>query len=296
LLASGRSTKLPAIDPGRFFEPGSFFESAAIMCRSAIALLGCPLLLGAVLAAIDRIAVGEEPAAVKNAHTSEKDIRQGHLFVNGYCSRCHGKDAAGAKGPNLTSGRFRHGGSDEAIFHNIRNGIRSTGMPGFPGDDTSIWRMISFLRWKQNENQPEPPVGDAVNGKQLFVHHKCDTCHWTRNSGGRLGPDLSQWRGSGEFFRRAMTHPDEEIDPQYQRVVVRFSDGQILAGMRLYEDTYFLLLIDDQQNLHTISHQEIDQLAMPKQSLMASYAKELDEPALQDLAAYVYSLSEKTTP
>jgi hypothetical protein len=99
-----------------------------------------------------------------------------------------------------------------------------------------------------------------------------------------------------EFFRRAMRHPDEEIDPKYQRVSARLEDGRLLVGRRLYDDGYFLLLIDEQQNLHTIPLFEIEELVLPKQSLMASYANELDEQALRDLAAYTYSLSEKTMP
>lgn len=266
------------------------------MLRSAFALSGCLALLGAAPEVIVCVVEADEPAPVKTTYTSEKDLRQGRLFVNGYCSRCHGKEATGGKGPNLTSGRFRHGSSDEAIFRNIQNGIRGTGMPGFPGDDAVIWQMICFLRSKQNEGKSEAPVGDVEQGRQLFAQHKCDTCHWTGKSGGRLAQDLSRWRGSAEFFRRALTNPDEEIDPRHQRVVALLDDGQVLTGMRLYEDTYFLLLIDEQQNLRTIPLEDVERLAMPKQSLMASYAAELDEQALRDLAAYVYSLTEKTMP
>jgi putative heme-binding domain-containing protein len=169
-------------------------------------------------------------------------------------------------------------------------------MPALPLRDIPIWQIIAFLRSKQNESNFERPDGVVEQGRRLFVQHKCDSCHWTRRSGGRLGPDLSQWRGDMEFFRRAMRHPDEEIDPKYQRVSARLEDGRLLVGRRLYDDGYFLLLIDEQQNLHTIPLFEIEELVLPKQSLMASYANELDEQALRDLAAYTYSLSEKTMP
>src|SRR5262245_43231854 len=163
----------------------------------------CRLLIITVTILQGAIAAGDEPMPVKNAYTSEKDIRQGRLFVNGYCSRCHGKDATGEKGPNLTIGRFRHGSTDEALFKNIQNGIRGTGMPALPLRDIPTWQVIAFLRAKQNETAAPPPDGDAAKGRELFVHHKCNACHWAQGSGGRLGPDLGQWRGSAEFFRRA---------------------------------------------------------------------------------------------
>jgi putative heme-binding domain-containing protein len=111
-----------------------------------------------------------------------------------------------------------------------------------------------------------------------------------------LGPDLSRWRGTEEFFRRAMTHPDEEIDPKYRRVVLALADGRVLTGIRVYEDAYYLLLIDGQEQLRTIPRPEIEELAMPKQSLMRSLAQELSDDDLRDLYAHVYSLAEKPTP
>jgi len=240
----------------------------------------------------------EERAPLRGRSTSEKDIRRGQLLVNVFCGRCHGRDGGGAKGPDLTSGRLPHGNDDDAIRANIKNGIPGTGMPAFPFDEDTLWQLISFLRSREQERKdlPREDAGDPERGKVLFVQHKCDTCHWTGRSGGRLGPDLSRWRGSAEFFRRALTHPDEEIDPRYQRVTLSFADGRTMTGLRLYEDTYYLLMIDEQQHLHTIPRGRIDQLVLPDQSLMASYAKVLSESAIRDMAAYVSTLREKPAP
>ena len=52
------------------------------------------------------------------------------LFVAN-CSTCHGADAKGARGPDLTSGALRHGSSVTEIAKNIVDGIPGTGMPAF---------------------------------------------------------------------------------------------------------------------------------------------------------------------
>ena len=57
-------------------------------------------------------------------------IRQGNINLNIFCSRCHGKDGRGGKGPDLTDGVFRHAQTDREIIDLIANGIPGTGMPG----------------------------------------------------------------------------------------------------------------------------------------------------------------------
>src|SRR4051794_29772562 len=47
------------------------------------------------------------------------------------CSFCHGGGGRGAKGPCLTCGRVRHGGSDGALYANIAGGIQGTQMGAF---------------------------------------------------------------------------------------------------------------------------------------------------------------------
>ncbi|MGE0759362.1 MAG: c-type cytochrome [Pirellulaceae bacterium] len=239
----------------------------------------------------------DEPATRKNPYTTDKDIRQGRLTVNGVCVRCHGKDGQGGKGPDLTTGRFRHGSTDEALFQNIKNGIRGTGMPGLPiEEEYFIWQIVSYLRSRQSSPDREQPTGNQDRGRQLFAQHHCDNCHWSNGGGGRLGPDLSKWRGTFNFFQRAITHPDEVVDGRYQRVVVVQDDGRVVTGIRLYEDSYYLLLIDAEQNLRSIPRQEIEELALPDQSLMTRLEAELNETSLRDLYAFIVSVAEPPKP
>ena len=72
---------------------------------------------------------------------------QGRTNFRIWCAFCHGLDArGGGRGPNLTLGRWEHGGSDAALFRTIRRGVRGTEMPPYLHGEDKIWTVISFLR------------------------------------------------------------------------------------------------------------------------------------------------------
>jgi cytochrome c oxidase cbb3-type subunit 3 len=68
------------------------------------------------------------------------------LFVSMNCAGCHGYDAAGNMGPNLTDKAWRYGGTPSAIYQSIFQG-RPQGMPSWgralPAQD--IWKLVSFI-------------------------------------------------------------------------------------------------------------------------------------------------------
>src|SRR6202162_2088596 len=57
-------------------------------------------------------------------------IKEGAAVFRADCSPCHGLNArGGGRGPDLTSGRWIHGSSDEDIFRTITEGVPGTEMP-----------------------------------------------------------------------------------------------------------------------------------------------------------------------
>ena len=50
-------------------------------------------------------------------------IRQGQNIYRGRCAVCHGIDAKGYRGSDLTTGDWVHGGTDAQIFKTIRTGV-----------------------------------------------------------------------------------------------------------------------------------------------------------------------------
>lgn len=74
-------------------------------------------------------------------------VQEGHdLFVRMNCAGCHGYDAKGAMGPNLTDRYWRYGGVPVAIFKSIYEG-RPQGMPAWnpalPPDE--IWKLVAYI-------------------------------------------------------------------------------------------------------------------------------------------------------
>jgi cytochrome c oxidase cbb3-type subunit III len=92
----------------------------------------------------------KDPAGSVVANPFEGDkqaIAEGHrLFIAMNCAGCHGYDAAGNMGPNLTDKAWRYGGTPSAIYQSIFEG-RPQGMPSWgralPAQD--IWKLVSFI-------------------------------------------------------------------------------------------------------------------------------------------------------
>lgn len=193
----------------------------------------------------------EASPAKENPFHGPEDVQQGRQLIRAHCSRCHGIDGKGGKGPDLTDGVFRHGSSDEDIKRNIETGIVGTGMPSFGEEfDKWTWQMISYLRAeadKRSQDDQKVLMGNAEHGRELFLAHKCGSCHWTGSRGGRRGTDLTRSRAAADYVRQAIADPDAQIDGTYQPVVMVMKSGTVREGMRLFENSYYLLIMDDKK-------------------------------------------------
>ena len=256
--------------------------SQAVRCAVAVLLT-----LGS------RDSIAQEPINQNRAISqSAADIESGRILVGIACSTCHGIDGSGGRGPNLLGGLLRHGDSDDALFRNIQNGISGTGMSGFRWADAEVWQVVSYLQSQRRGATAAEVPGDAARGRQLFEKHNCASCHWTKSSGGRLGPDLARSRGSVEYTRRALVDPNADIDTSYEQILLVRNNGRISQGLRLNENTYYIQLIDQQENLSTISVKDIEELHRPNASTMPSYRTHLSAADADDLTKYLFSLRE----
>ena len=86
--------------------------------------------------------------AIPNPYThSPEAVQQGReLFVKMNCAGCHGYEAKGGMGPNLTDTYWRYGGAPVAMFKSIYEG-RPQGMPAWnpalPAD--VIWKLVAYI-------------------------------------------------------------------------------------------------------------------------------------------------------
>src|ERR1700737_1956966 len=64
--------------------------------------------------------------------STPEDEAVGAKSFRSQCAACHGPEASGGVvGPSLTTGTFKNGGSDEALFRGITKGLPWKGLTGF---------------------------------------------------------------------------------------------------------------------------------------------------------------------
>ena len=82
------------------------------------------------------------------------------------CASCHGAQAQGLIGPNLTADRWIHGGSVEQIFQSVAKGWPAKGMPpwGRVVKPEELAALVSYVRSLQGSNPPnaKPAEGDLT--------------------------------------------------------------------------------------------------------------------------------------
>jgi len=81
------------------------------------------------------------------------------LFDAQGCVACHGNNARGAVGPDLTDNEWMRAPSDEMIFNVIKNGRSGTLMSPFRDfmQDEQIWQLVTYIR---DENRKRKEAGD----------------------------------------------------------------------------------------------------------------------------------------
>jgi alcohol dehydrogenase (cytochrome c) len=203
------------------------------------------------------------------------------LFVTN-CSTCHGADAKGARGPDLTSGEFRHGSSAEEIARNIHDGIPGTGMPAFPleGDQP---RQIADWLLALARGEDSRVNGDASRGRTLFLGAAgCAGCHSIRGAGKGFAPDLSrigEVRSVSDLSRQ-IASPGENPRAARRGVDVTTSRGEHIRGLIVSENTFSVFIRDKGERLHLLAKTDIRQREnlrslMPKTDLSPSQIDDL---------------------
>ncbi len=99
----------------------------------------------------DTAGAAKPPAGIKMSNPLSGDassVTEGRkLFLSMNCASCHGYDAKGGMGPNLTDTYWRYGGTPERIYELILDG-RPQGMPewGVALPRRSIWQLVSYIQ------------------------------------------------------------------------------------------------------------------------------------------------------
>jgi putative heme-binding domain-containing protein len=234
----------------------------------------------------------EKNPAANNPHLKNREsIRSGMALYRVRCSDCHGLDATGYRGPDLTA-VLNSGTTDERLFQTIRKGVPGTEMPSTTEPDDDILMIIAYLRNLGAAVAPEATVGNIENGGRLFGT-QCTACHRVAGRGGRLGPDLTRIgiaRSRAALMREIRT-PSEWVPPAYETVTVVTKDGQRIRGTKKNEDAFSIQVMDTRERLQGYLKSNLQEVIYEKGSLMPAYdAGRLNDSDLNDLVGYLSTL------
>ena len=251
--------------------------------------------LATCLAAGGAARAQEPPApnpAKNNPHLGNKEsIRSGMAMYRVRCADCHGLDAKGYRGPDLTAllaGDY----PDERLFNTIRKGVPGTDMPGSQSADDELLLIISYLRDVSAVPATEAVTGNVQNGARLFGA-QCASCHRVAGRGGRLGPDLTRIgnaRSRAALVREIRT-PSEWMAPNYETVTLVLKDGQRIRGTKKNEDAFSIQIMDIRERIQGYLKPDLKEVIYEKESLMPVFGpSRLTDGDLNDLVGYLSSL------
>ena len=108
--------------------------------------------LALALLLVDPVHSADEPTNpfAGNADAAAEGKR---LFLKTGCYSCHGHEAEGAVGPDLTDDEWIYKPTDSMIFNTIAKGRRGTVMAPFSDQlaPEEIWKVVEFLRDKNRQ-------------------------------------------------------------------------------------------------------------------------------------------------
>jgi cytochrome c oxidase cbb3-type subunit 3 len=118
--------------------------------------------------------VPPSPAELLAGAANPAVFDQGKARFTRTCAACHGEQAQGLIGPNLTDDRWIHGGTVEQIFQSVAKGWPAKGMPpwGRALKPEELAALVSYVRSIQGSNPPsarapegEPAVPEPIPGR-----------------------------------------------------------------------------------------------------------------------------------
>ena len=233
-------------------------------------------------------------AGAQNSNPYDSDPvarRAGQALFANRCAECHGADAKGFSGPDLTV-LWALGTSDERVFQTIRSGVPGSIMPSFTASDHEIWAMVAYLKSISTVDAAEAGPGDPARGQELF-EARCARCHRAGGEGGRMGPDLSRIGAvrTREALISSIRDPGAAVGVGYRAVTIVTPGGERVRGATKGEDAFSIQILDTRQQLRGYSKADVAEIVREEDSLMPAFTDaRLPTPELDDIVRYLGTL------
>jgi len=207
------------------------------------------------------------------------------------CAECHGPEAEGVMGPNLTR-LWIDGATDDRVFQTVRSGIPGSVMPSSSMPDNELWALVSFLKSLGAVPPWDEHAGDAEAGGEIFAAN-CAGCHQAGGKGGRLGPDLARIssRNSRDAVIQSIRDPALSVEPGFRSVLLVTADGHRIRGAIKSEDAFSIQIMDTNQRLQGYLKRDLQEVRREDSSLMPAFGPDrLSEAELDHLLRYLATL------
>lgn len=220
-------------------------------------------------------------------------IKAGMGIFRVRCADCHGIDARGVRGPDITH-VWAEGRSDGGLFQTLRNGVADTEMPpvGVRTPDVEVWQVLAYLRTLAAPAPADPARGNAQNGERIF-RANCASCHRVNGTGGRLGPDLSRIgtaRARDALVNR-IVGAAEGSRAGYEPVTLMPQEGQPIHGVKKNEDLFSVQIMDTRERIQGYEKDKMKTVVDEKKSAMPAFGPDrLSQSDLDDVVRYLQGL------
>jgi putative heme-binding domain-containing protein len=225
------------------------------------------------------------------------DVEHGARLYGAQCAPCHGADGALVAAVDLRRGVFRLGSTDEDIARTIARGIPGTAMTPQKFSAAELHALVAYIRSMRDPGSPGGAAGDPAIGAALFEQKGCLSCHRVGGRGSHFSVDLSDIGAirSADALQRSLAGGTDLVAPQRRFIRAVASDGRVITGRRLNEDTFTVQLHDDGGRLVSLVKAELREYTVSRTSPRPAGKDRLTAGERAHLAAYLASLKDGPT-